>query len=213
MVDADVELGSAQFPVDDMYGIAFTIVYPDNIFEGDSVLFEPDNSWLGVPDINMYTLHQAQTGLNEIDITLVRNDQNNASGYGRIGNFIGVIDDVLGLQQITITIKDVKAIRNDESEIPIYLPIDSTIISSNFDLPAQENIHVYPNPTDGVINIKTDKPADIISVELLNLNGVRMYWQEAYANQIQLQEFVNGVYFLRIQTQTGVYQTRIMKFD
>ncbi len=213
LVDADVELGSAQFPVDDMYGIAFTIVYPDNIFEGDSVLFEPDNSWLGVPDINMYTLHQAQTGLNEIDITLVRNDQNNASGYGRIGNFIGVIDDVLGLQQITITIKDVKAIRNDESEIPIYLPIDSTIISSNFDLPAQENIHVYPNPTDGVINIKTDKPADIISVELLNLNGVRMYWQEAYANQIQLQEFVNGVYFLRIQTQTGVYQTRIMKFD
>lgn len=213
LVDADVELGSAQFPVDDMYGIAFTIVYPDNIFEGDSVVFEPDNSWLGVPDINMYTLHQAQAGLNEVDITLVRNDQNNASGYGRIGNFIGVIDDVLGLQQITINIKDVKAIRNDESEIPIYLPIDSTIISSNVELPAQENIQVYPNPTDRIINIKTDKPADIISVELLNLNGVRMYWQEAYANQIQIQEFVNGVYFLRIQTQTGVYQTRIMKFD
>lgn len=212
LVDADVELGSAQFPVDDMYGIAFTIVYPDNIFEGDPV-FEPDNSWLGVPNINMYTLHQAQAGLNEVDITLVRNDQNNASGYGRIGNFIGVIDDVLGLQQITITIKDVRAIRNDEFEIPIYLPINSTIISSNVELPAQENIQVYPNPTNRVINIKTDKPADIISIELLNLNGVRMYWQEDYSNQVQIEEFDNGVYFLRIQTQTGLYQTRIMKFD
>lgn len=148
-----------------------------------------------------------------MDITLVRNDQNNASGYGRIGNFIGVIDDVLGLQQITITIKDVRAIRNDEFEIPIYLPINSTIISSNVELPAQENIQVYPNPTNRVINIKTDKPADIISIELLNLNGVRMYWQEDYSNQVQIEEFDNGVYFLRIQTQTGLYQTRIMKFD
>ncbi|UOE38236.1 T9SS type A sorting domain-containing protein [Chryseobacterium oryzae] len=62
------------------------------------------------------------------------------------------------------------------------------------------SLGIYPNPTHGILNIKTD--SSIEKVNVMNMVGQRMNIQHN-DNQIDIQSLPNGVYIVEIQLKGG----------
>lgn len=64
-----------------------------------------------------------------------------------------------------------------------------------------KRVIIYPNPSDGLINIETGQiESERLSVEILNVNGQVMYnmFLKNNAEQIDISAYLKGVYFLKI---------------
>jgi hypothetical protein len=213
-IEADIDLGVISNPVQDLYGIAFTLEFPEDVFVNNNIEFDFTDSWIGEIDQDLYSLQQPIEGVFEIDIALVRNNQENAdANYGRIGNFIGVIDDVLGIEQVNVKIKDVHAISNNEILIPLNLPVDTMLISSTDQLLEDIRINVYPIPTNKFLYLDTDIAEEVISMEILNSSGIQVKHYDQFESRLDLKALLNGIYLLRVKTSKGIYQERIMIFN
>jgi hypothetical protein len=76
---------------------------------------------------------------------------------------------------------------------------------------------VYPNPTDGMLNIEfsTDITLDF-SLSLINVIGqlVIIDKQELfngeYIKQIDVSNYANGVYFIELKTDSGVINKKLI---
>jgi len=66
--------------------------------------------------------------------------------------------------------------------------------------------HVYPNPTKSTVYING---FDVRSVEVLSLTGKKMY--ESREQRIDLSGLTKGVYFLRLNTDTGTIIKKVEK--
>lgn len=67
------------------------------------------------------------------------------------------------------------------------------------------NIGVYPNPTTGMVNISADGIRNIV---VMNSLGQKVY--ETVENQIDLSQFGDGMFMLRIVTENGVSLKRVL---
>lgn len=60
---------------------------------------------------------------------------------------------------------------------------------------------LYPNPTPGLFQIKTDQ--EINSIEVLDIFGRRIYYSEKNQTEINISTFTNGIYFVRLIDSKG----------
>ncbi|MDC1063908.1 fibronectin type III domain-containing protein [Flavobacteriales bacterium] len=79
------------------------------------------------------------------------------------------------------------------------------------------NLDVYPNPSRDVFNISfnSDKLQDL-SIRILNVVGAEVYREDRqefvgeYIKQISLDNYGKGIYFLEIETSTGVVNKKLI---
>lgn len=76
---------------------------------------------------------------------------------------------------------------------------DASIILGTSDI-KKVNVGIYPNPTNGILNIKIDTLVE--NVNVFNVVGQKIK-VEFSNNQINLQEFPNGIYIVEIQLKNG----------
>lgn len=71
-------------------------------------------------------------------------------------------------------------------------------------------INVYPNPANEFVNIKSVK--EIISIEIYDLQGKLIYNKHvnALSSNINIQEFIKNIYFIKINTVNSVYQEKLI---
>ena len=68
-----------------------------------------------------------------------------------------------------------------------------------------DNVSVFPNPTNGIINVNANGLKNIV---VFNALGQKVY--ETVENQIDLSQLGTGLFMLRIEAETGVIVQRIM---
>jgi hypothetical protein len=68
---------------------------------------------------------------------------------------------------------------------------------------------IYPNPADNYLNIDTNE--NISEVNIYNVIGVKVYSEQNFNGTIDLSEFNDGVYFIRINTEKGDITKRFIK--
>ena len=68
-----------------------------------------------------------------------------------------------------------------------------------------DNVRVFPNPTNGIINVNANGLKNIV---VFNALGQKVY--ETVENQIDLSQLGTGLFMLRIETETGEIVQRIM---
>jgi hypothetical protein len=78
---------------------------------------------------------------------------------------------------------------------------------------ASSNFSVYPNPSNGIINIANDVNATVSAIAILDLNGrvVKSQTLNTNENQITINELSAGVYMLKLATSQGVVSKKIVK--
>ena len=208
-----IVLGTADLPVEDIYGIAFTLHFDPEIIDPASVSLLYPNSWMGAPGVNLLVIDQKFLEEGVIDLALTRIDANPVSGFGEILNFIGIIDDVLGKHELTIELSKVRAIRFDEQVIDLRFPAQTLLISSNREPSTQaESIAVFPNPAGEEIHwrLANNDVADYTAVA--DLNGRVLLEQSGSSQQLSIHGLPAGMYWLKVQAGEQVYIARFVKF-
>ena len=78
-------------------------------------------------------------------------------------------------------------------------------------------LEVYPNPSDDVFNVSfsSEKVQDL-KIRILNVIGAEVYREHKqrfigdYTKQISLDNYGKGIYFLEIETKTGIVNKKII---
>lgn len=69
---------------------------------------------------------------------------------------------------------------------------------------------VYPNPVNSYLNILDHKSSAIYSMKIYNSVGGQLIFQNSIST-IDLSNFSNGIYFLEIQSNEGIFREKIIK--
>lgn len=215
-----VEFGTAEVPVDNFYGIAFTIKYDPEIMQANflpiNIFDEEDIFWGNIENLNELIDPNLEEG--EINVMLSRFEGGStASGFGVIGTFFVVVEDnVVGISdpdlESSIYIEKVLFFDSNFNVQPVYG--DSTSVTIfNDDLvdtyaPHDEkSLSIYPNPTQNKVWIDC-KNQTLQYLSIYHHTGQTIF-QQAYdakieRTQINTENLPKGAYFIEIQTSNGI---------
>ena len=82
----------------------------------------------------------------------------------------------------------------------------SEILNEN----ADESINVYPNPACNSVAIDIEKEYTDLTVEIIDETGRVVYSRNDLENPISLDNFVTGIYFVRLQVDGDVTTKKIV---
>lgn len=211
-VTVQVNLGTQSVPANDVYGIAFTVNYNEELLATNSMGVSFGNSWFGNHGLNTISLRKNIHGLGRMDVALTRIDHQNISGYGTIGelHFI-TIDNLSGKQTLYETLQlelsDVRLIRNDESEVVLGIQNDSVVVTDlgsaiNELNTLEAGTSIYPNPARELLTVSLPAGLQGMNYELTILNAagqaVQVSNTGAGISTVDVSRFAEGIYFLRI---------------
>ncbi len=91
-----------------------------------------------------------------------------------------------------------------ETIIPVTQAVDEYTLFTN--------IIVYPNPSDGILNVNLVEIQNPVTVIIYDITGKLILQQSAVAPQMQidLQSYVSGIYFIKVLTDRKQYVQRIV---
>ncbi len=210
--EAPIILGTETLPIDDIYGLAFTLNFDPEIVNPASVEISYEPSWLGVLPVNLVTLDKTKADEGKVEMALVRTDQNNVSGFGQIAAFIGIIDNIAGKQEMSISISNVKAIMENEALIPLRAPIEVIELVTGIDNPDQNlKLRIFPNPTTDMIYIKNSMDYQLEQVEIQDISGKTLSVFEEPVGMIPMNDLPAGTYIVSVTVDGKSFHERIIK--
>jgi len=86
-------------------------------------------------------------------------------------------------------------------------------VSSEFKINAHENIQIFPNPTTGELQV-TSYELQVTGVEIFDIYGRNLSSHTSYLSphtSINISHLENGIYFVRVTTENGVFTKKILK--
>lgn len=119
--------------------------------------------------------------------TIIPNENSNSLSLGAFGNYYAVgtnTENCTGVSN-TYTHNDAKINEND----------------------LKQNISIYPNPTNGLISVKSDIAIQNIEV----INNIGQTVDEFNSTQLDLTHLNKGVYFVKVKTELGTKTERLFK--
>ncbi len=224
-----VNLGTDAFPIDDFFGIAFTIRYDPTLFSpnfgGGSFALNND-SWVGL-DVENVDFDYKDPINGRVEAGIVRKNIGNVSGFGALGNFFIVIEDhVVGMSEPSLETKiwleNVRLINDTLVETIVFADsINITILNDDIinstAIEELDGLKIFPNPANRNLWIESEYQ-NIQRIELFNLAGQSMAncYQQKEANNsvvLNIQSVSKGIYFLKIVTTNKIITQKIMIGD
>ncbi|MCB0589642.1 MAG: hypothetical protein KDD06_30435, partial [Phaeodactylibacter sp.] len=159
----DVILGNEASPAEDVYGLAFTIVYDTAAVEPGSVFMAFGDSWIGQQPGSLLGLGRDRYNDGRIDVALTRIDGQNVSGQGAIAQLHITIQDVIFLRsseyEMILDIENVRLINSAEEWAEIATQSSTIAIGevvSSAGSPLRDgSLKVYPVPAKDRIFIQS----------------------------------------------------------
>jgi len=181
------------------------------------------NSAIKVADNNWHHLSIAIDGSGQtvyLDNQLFGNDTRPHSGITRhpfctIGaGFVTNYPDIaVGTQYFTGSIDDVKIydFKLDSASVAqLFNEANPNIAvglqTNNSNL---NNLTIYPNPSTGIFNISTME--NVQAIEVYGMNGQQIEGISIRENEINLTDYPNGIYFVRVITENGLITKKLIK--
>lgn len=210
-----IMLGDAINPAEDIYGIAFSIIYNGEAIVSSSVSASFEDSWLGTPGNDLITIYRNNPEENKIDIAITRTDRENISGSGQIGILHITIEDVIlrsGMYPMDFEIEGIRLINNIEvvkNIVPRRTTSYVDLLDGLNEPVLAQQITLYPNPAEASIWINSSA-VNIKQVALYNTNG---QYLKSFTNQnrLPIHDLQAGVYILQFICEEGVASKRFIK--
>jgi hypothetical protein len=210
-----IVLGSSDLPVNDLYGLAFTVFVDPDFVDADQVQISFNEiSWANPDNDRIFSVYRVSP--ERLDVAWVRTDHNDRNGFGKMGkfNFI-VIDDVVDLQsQFNIRIENIKMIDKYGNEstaegdtLTITVQPDALLDDDN--LRNNQFLHIYPNPAKEQINV--DSRQNIEQLALINTLGQRVLtvFPQQLKTVLDVSGLFSGIYLLEVHSEKGVRLEKI----
>lgn len=155
-VQIPVYLGSQEKPIDNLYGIRFSVSIDSPAVVSGSTVFDQQENWMGELNGSVWSLvmHQAYTGITEIGIT--RNNHQQISGFGKIGMLQFRLSEAVmpgDLRQVLISFGSLKAQHYSLEPIEIYTGTFQIALQSTSGLVGDANCDGMVNTMDVIVVI------------------------------------------------------------
>lgn len=208
--------GSADEPVEDVYGIAFTVEFDPGVIDPSAIQVVYPVSWFGEPGVNTLSIDRTYAAEGQIEIAITRTDQNNVSGYGQVAYIIGIIDDIAGLAKSEVSVGRIRAIRKDETPVPLSRPSTSFTIAMKEEPPAEDDARgifsLFPNPTGDWVTVSSRHGFEPEELRLMTMSGQVIDAPQEGNRRISLEGLPNGTYILRIRTGKTLVHKLAVKY-
>ncbi len=223
IVYADIMIGNNAHIATDLYGLAFTVNYPEELIALGSEITMTYNtlSFLGTTT-NVFPFKYDIRSAGQLDIALTRKAHTAVSGSGKIGRIGFTITDnisgrVVANRDFAPTISNIMTV-NAQGELGALAPINTHTVLQNTRVATENNnnlaanVQLFPNPASNVLNIQlTDLTASKIEINnMLGQNVITDIIQERTNAKIDISILVAGVYNISITTDKGVVTKRFV---
>jgi hypothetical protein len=223
IIELDMLMGDEQFPALDVYGFTFPLNYNPYIFKPESISIIYDHSsWLSYNSPVLQMTYNDQVGLAESGFT--RTNGLPSSGYGKIGKVRLVVIDNLefgrpGQESLEVNVGSGVATLMQSSGNTFGVKVEGANITINLKEPSEEDksnfmpseLIVYPNPTDGLLQVHSNGGHVLEQVIVFNMSGQKVFETASLGTndiQINTRNFGNGMYVLRAITKEGMVQKK-----
>ena len=129
---------------------------------------------------------------------------NNANASISATGLLSAITD--GTVEVTATANDGSGVTGSKT---ITISNQSTNPGTGINDLSFENLNVFPNPTNGIINLNVSEK--LSSIRIMDLTGKTMKVFKAEAKQLNISEFTTGIYFLEIANAERKSVVKIVK--
>jgi ELWxxDGT repeat protein len=92
------------------------------------------------------------------------------------------------------------------SELGNFLSIDNINYNEK-----QDEIIIYPNPSNGVYNFKFNSDEKVLKAEVFDYNGVKILSNDLEDNFMDCSSLNQGIYLIKVYTRNKVYIKKIIK--
>ena len=212
----EVRLGNNQFPVDELYGVAFRLNFNPALINDTASHLDFVSSWLGTPGTDLLGFQKAAWSDGYIDVAAVRTDQLNAGGDSTIVVLSVVIIDNVSTRAVNhFSLSGIRGVKLS-GEWVYFNAVDDSIVVNAFPVGIHnENniaISLYPNPVQSHLTIQSS--AKMNTVEIYNHVGEMISVMKAsssYKTQLNVSAVAKGVYHVRIKTDSGISDRLFVK--
>jgi hypothetical protein len=216
-----VTLGTAQEPMDSIYGLAFTLNYSTNAADSLGLVHvDYGNCWFAGSGsrINFTYPHPGAAG---VDVAVVRNDQAEQAGYGEVLRLAILTDSNLAAQQAYLSawINNVHVVDEGLEPIGVELFRDSALVTPlpavGYDDPvawgSELKPKLYPNPAGEWVNVE-QTGGKVKQVEVYDLSGKQLLVRQGGKTLMTIPTagLSDGVYWMRILAGKGTYVEKLV---
>ncbi len=224
-VSFNVYLGNETNQITDLYGIASSLEFDEELIVPGSVEFYYEQNSFLCNSENLLEVKKEFNG--HYDFALARNNGLSSSGFGKIAvvNFTIIADLVVQRtgsdtqMPFYVNVTGTSGIRDNGSTISInnkdlnfMIHLDRT--SPNRNLIDDSTISIAPNPSNGMLHIEsTEHPIDL--VKIMSAQGALIQQYDAGRSMnynADLSHLPNGVYFINIQSDDRFITKKIVLF-
>jgi hypothetical protein len=214
-ISLPINLGTSALPVNNFYGIAFSIAIDSTLVSLDSasVVAAPAGTWINNDGDRITSVYR--NGGKRLDVAITRTDHNERNGFGRIGSFdYIIIVDVLDRQILPVILDSIYMTDMDGNTYAVAGDTINFVIepttAQNPELPLKNALQIHPNPATKYLNLTAQEP--IQSVLLTDLMG-RTLFEQSFDNQhvtLQLPDLLDGMYQLETRLRTSILVRKIV---
>lgn len=218
LVQGTIELGTMSNPINDIYGIAFSIPYNSNLIDSNSFQIDFGGSWIANTDSSISMAKDLYTA-SKVDLGIVRTTHTNKTGFGKLADISFIIqDNIDGKNMLTTALgldfNNVVAIDANEVSKEITSGKDTLFISYEpnriNNLSKELNaFNIFPNPTSGSVYITQKSALKIQQLVVTDILGKEIYRKESISDNkmlIDLNSYQNGLYIVSIYSDDNTIQ-------
>ncbi len=225
-ISANLRIGTPEKPVFGLYAMACALRYPEFVEHDPTMLYDP--SFFGSSNFVLSLGHDINT-LQQYDFGVAHKNGNGANGYGRVAeinmraDYIIIIDIIDRAEaKIVPFIMPVEGIRAIDAagnvkllqptvQDTLWIKLLSTP-SSTQDLFERGKVRIFPNPATDQLQIETNN-LKIEAITITNAMGQVVASEQKNAhliNAIQVSDLPAGIYSVRIISDQGIGEQKIM---
>lgn len=226
---ASISIGSQKNPVQNLYGMAFTISADPSLFETDKSSIKIISSFFGTDSVDLMDMKIINSSNSSVDIGLTRTDHKNVSGYGSFAILSVPVKASIPMKNIktALSISNNTQISFNGKSIPLYFSSDSVVVTqhtSAINSASQflSGITIYPNPFSSSTSVQYTllKPSKV-TIGLFDMTGkqigiIQDHHQQTgnYSLDIDAENYhlTPGLYMLKFITEDGYVSRKIVKF-
>lgn len=198
-----------------LYGIAFSILYDSTIVDPGSISFDFPASWLANigESVNFW---KNEPNLQKAAVAITRFDNINAQGQGNIATF-NFTTKSTAANSLNFQFIRALALLENQSQITLDLqPQSIPVITGLSDTELSANdLHLYPNPVRDALHIRIYGKSDQLRISIENELGQTVVAAKEYSssNEIVLNTALlpSGIYFIKIQSGHQITYKRFVK--
>lgn len=210
----NIILGEEVQPAQEIYGLAFSIVYDTSVVVPGSGAARFMESWLGQEGTDLLGVSKDQAGGSRVDVALTRTDGLNRTGAGTIGQLHITIQDVIFARaeayELPFAIENIRVINALEEEQPVVPQSTVALVLEAVTALApgpDALLEVYPNPARERLQVSV-KGLPVDEARLWSAAGQLVL--EGKGEELDVSQVPSGTYWLEARSAGKVYRELIV---